>query len=92
MDGRWYLFEEGSGEVSSLDCHISQHPLLVGFLQNVFLDRSLTDQSEKAEERKLLQSQWKQFRSLVKILMYVWGKIVNVQVYQTNIKKEAFSS
>lgn len=27
-----YLFEEGSGEVSSFDSHISQHPLLIGFL------------------------------------------------------------
>lgn len=43
------LFEEGRGEVSSFDSHISQHPLLIGFLQNVLLHCALADQSE--EER-----------------------------------------
>lgn len=38
------LFEEGGGEVPSFNSHISQHPLLVGFLQNVLLHRALTDQ------------------------------------------------
>ena len=27
-----YFFEEGGGEVPSLDGHVAQHPLLVGFL------------------------------------------------------------
>lgn len=39
------LFEKGSGEVSSFDGHISQHPLLIGFFQDVLLHCALTDQS-----------------------------------------------
>lgn len=39
------LFEEGGGEVPSFDGHISQHPLLVGFLQDVLFHRALADQS-----------------------------------------------
>lgn len=45
-----HLFEEGCGEVASFDGHISQHPLLVGFLQNVLLHRSLADQPEEQHD------------------------------------------
>lgn len=44
-----YLFEEGCREVPALDSHISQHPLLIGFLQNVLLHSALTYQPENKQ-------------------------------------------
>ena len=39
-----YLFEERGGEVSSVDGHVSQHPLLICLLQDVLLHSSLAYQ------------------------------------------------
>lgn len=47
------LFEEGRGEVPSFNSHISQHPLLVGFLQDVLLHRALTDQPVDVDVSRL---------------------------------------
>lgn len=42
-----YLFEIGGGKIAPLNGHISQHPLLIGLLQNIFLHCPFTDQPDR---------------------------------------------
>lgn len=40
-----HLFEEGRREVATLDGNVAQQALLIGFLENILLDRILTNQT-----------------------------------------------
>lgn len=42
-----YLFEISCGEVAAFNCHISQHPLLIGLFEDIFLHCPFTDQPKE---------------------------------------------
>jgi len=43
IKSKTYLLKKGSGKVSPFNSHISQHPFLIGFFQNIFFNRAFTD-------------------------------------------------